>query len=133
MNDACVTVSNSLWKKTQNFKYFTYIIIHNCYNSGCTYGLLWRWSAWSCHVKHGWWCLLYCTKICQVTYSNFFDTVTIINIYWLSAAYLVDRSSGKVWEKMWFCFWEVRFLPKSEKKCNFGPKVRNSWFWPNSS
>jgi len=54
--------------------------------------------------------------------------------------YLLDKchyysASGKVQEKLEkSALWsiEVQFLPKSVKKCNFGPKVQNYGLWQNS-
>jgi len=40
------------------------------------------------------------------------------------------KSVGKIGKEVLFCFREVWFLPKSVKKCNFGPKVQNKEFWP---
>jgi len=41
------------------------------------------------------------------------------------------KSAEKIeWQEV-CCIREVRFLPKSTKKCNFGPKVQNNGFWPH--
>jgi len=46
-------------------------------------------------------------------------------VKWFCCTY---RASGKLRKNL-----ECDFVPRSEKKCDFGPKVRNNGFWPNSS